>query len=1087
MSVPRSGLLITGGSGSGKSTLLDGLSAVLVHPKWLRFNAAAQDENVRDVRNIATYVRGGFTRQLDEETGAPAMVFLRPSDATWSAIALTYRDEAGHVTSLIRLMHLARGATRADDVKSAFVLAEEDVELLSLADYVRNGIDIRALKRAHEEWFADSSYSGFANRLRNRLGLSGELAQRLLHKTQSAKNLNSLDRLLRDYMLDEPQTFSLVRQAIDQFQELSEAHRSVVDARRQRDVLLPLANLGRDQVTLMAEIAALKKQLEHTESMSLELQLVKLDNELASLENSLNGLCREIEMGQQLVKEKQIASDAARDSYYHSGGQEVDAAERRLTETQESQRRVQAKRQQAITLAEGLELTLPELESQWEVFCDNLRSRQSSLEETTELSDTRYALADQAAVAKRELDQLCAELVSLERTKSNIPSDLLAVRSMLAEACDVQASDLPFAAELVGVRAAAVEWTGAIERVLRPFALTLLVPEELQVAVGEYVDSHNLQARLSYSVTVPHVHHERAVDLRLLPRKLEVADGEFHDWVVTELEARYSYLCVDSVVELRDVTRGVTRAGQIKHSQIRHEKDDRKRVDDRRSWMLGSSIAARQAALSNAISVSEAAVKAAEERRDLADRAMRDRYLQREKCGQLIAIEWEDIDIVSVTIIVEDAQKRLAVLRASGDLETARLRYEENKQAYDQADGELRKLEIRHEGKIEKVQELKTEQSKCQAELHERVSIPEAVRETLLTRFAAAQNDVRKVDNTLNTELNGKSTSLVKAHSRIRECMSTYQRDWPTFSANLGTDESYLDEYLALLRQVQTDRLPEFEQQFFDLLQTQSRKNISLIANELRKSGREIRDRISPINTSLRQTPFNPDRYLQIKVVDRNLAEVKDFRQVLLEITNNQFEDFTPALDNAAAREAAEQRFGKLSQLLQRLASEERVDVNWRKLCLDTREHVKFLAYEIDGDGQDVNVYEGAAGLSGGERQKLVVFCLAAALRYQLAKPEVKTPSYCLVTLDEAFDKTDPEFTRAGLEVFRQFGFQMLLATPMKMLQVMEDYVGGAVQVFNTQDDDGRSISSLSATSWESDADATPINKTYGAEQVRLL
>lgn len=59
-----------------------------------------------------------------------------------------------------------------------------------------------------------------------------------------------------------------------------------------------------------------------------------------------------------------------------------------------------------------------------------------------------------------------------------------------------------------------------------------------------------------------------------------------------------------------------------------------------------------------------------------------------------------------------------------------------------------------------------------------------------------------------------------------------------------------------------------------------------------------------------------------------------------------------------------------------------------------------------------------------GNRQRLVTFCLAAALRYQLTDAAEGVPPYGLVVLDEAFDKTDIHFTRAGLEVFRSFGFQ---------------------------------------------------------------
>ena len=71
------------------------------------------------------------------------------------------------------------------------------------------------------------------------------------------------------------------------------------------------------------------------------------------------------------------------------------------------------------------------------------------------------------------------------------------------------------------------------------------------------------------------------------------------------------------------------------------------------------------------------------------------------------------------------------------------------------------------------------------------------------------------------------------------------------------------------------------------------------------------------------------------------------------------------------------------------------------------------------------------------------------ALRFQLAPPGRTEPTYALVVIDEAFDKADHTFTQAGLEVFRSFGFQLLLATPMKMLQTIDDYVGGVVMVTN--------------------------------------
>jgi len=176
---------------------------------------------------------------------------------------------------------------------------------------------------------------------------------------------------------------------------------------------------------------------------------------------------------------------------------------------------------------------------------------------------------------------------------------------------------------------------------------------------------------------------------------------------------------------------------------------------------------------------------------------------------------------------------------------------------------------------------------------------------------------------------------------------------------------------------------------------------------------------------------------------------VTEFLRALAEITSGSLEDALGSGLGAEERGRAEARFVQMRDLIRRLSSTEPDDVRWRTHCLDTRLHVQFLAEVRDTDGRAVDWFLGAAGLSGGERQKLVTFCLAAALRYQLARDGAALPNYGLVVLDEAFDKTDPAFTRAGLDVFRTFGFQLLLATPLKMLQTLEDYVGGAAVVLN--------------------------------------
>jgi uncharacterized protein YPO0396 len=111
---------------------------------------------------------------------------------------------------------------------------------------------------------------------------------------------------------------------------------------------------------------------------------------------------------------------------------------------------------------------------------------------------------------------------------------------------------------------------------------------------------------------------------------------------------------------------------------------------------------------------------------------------------------------------------------------------------------------------------------------------------------------------------------------------------------------------------------------------------------------------------------------------------------------------------------------------------------------LDVRLHVDFIGRELDAGGQEVEVYRSGAGKSGGQREKLATTCLAAALRYQLGGREGGLPSFAPVILDEAFGKADNEFTELAMRIFERFGFQMIVATPLKAVMTLEPFIGGA-------------------------------------------
>ncbi|MHC3367632.1 SbcC/MukB-like Walker B domain-containing protein [Rhodococcus aetherivorans] len=326
--------------------------------------------------------------------------------------------------------------------------------------------------------------------------------------------------------------------------------------------------------------------------------------------------------------------------------------------------------------------------------------------------------------------------------------------------------------------------------------------------------------------------------------------------------------------------------------------------------------------------------------------------------------------------------------------------------------------------------------------------MPDPIFARIRTRFAATVRRVT-VDNidralstvgrAINVEMRSAQHDTADAERRITAILTGYLAEWEARRAEMRAEAEYVDDALAVLARLRSDGLPAYEDEFFRLLREQSHRNIGELARAIRKAPGEIRSRIEPVNESLRRSPFDTDRILRIDVKDRRSPAASEFLAELLQITSGAWKE--------EDRAAAERRFEQMAAVLERLDSGEPADLRWKRLVLDTRLHVGFIGVEVDPEGNDANYHDSSSGLSGGQAQKLVFFCLAAALRYQLAAAGEELPRYGTVILDEAFDRADPAYTRRALDVFTQFGFHMVLATPLKLLQTLDDYIDGVAAV----------------------------------------
>jgi uncharacterized protein YPO0396 len=513
---------------------------------------------------------------------------------------------------------------------------------------------------------------------------------------------------------------------------------------------------------------------------------------------------------------------------------------------------------------------------------------------------------------------------------------------------------------------------------------------------------------------------------------VEVKDGPMSGWLHRRLSEQYDYLCVDDPSGLDRHERAVTREGLVKHGPEEIEQPVLPGVED---WALGWDADDRldqllelaretQARLAEA---DAAVADAVAEQREAVRRQLTLRHVARR--------EWREVDIETAEADLTDAQASfdrlldgtMDLLQASQDVAAAETRLDQARAAAAVAADTLAEARAHRRSLERVVAEL------GDAPTH---SIPPAHREELEKRYAAVRTTVTHeviddvsltVSRTLDAEREAGLRTSGAAEREIVGLLAEFRRRWPAITRDLTAQVGDRSRYLEVLERIRTSRLPEQEARFSDLLTDQARRALRKLAAEIRQAPAAIRERIVGVNTSLRRSPFDTDRFLEIRVKERRPAAVEEFLATLDALTGD-----------------TEPEYEVLERLVRRLGSSDPADRAWRSLCLDTRRHVHFTGVEVTAGGISLAVHDSSAGLSGGQRQKLVVFCLAAALRYQLAgASDSATPAFGSILLDEAFDKADTAFTRTAMDTFAAFGFHMILATPLKLLQTLEDYVGG--------------------------------------------
>lgn len=1053
--------LLTGDIGSGKSTIVDAITTLLLPANTIAYNKAA-GAGTRE-RTLRSYVEGYFKSERTETTGRSRPIGLRSGKRSYSVILGVFRNAGYDEAVTLAQVFWAGGQTGQPN---RFYVATGG-ELSIADDFGGFGSDLNGLRRRLRSAGATvvDTYPRYATDMRRLLGIRSEQALDLFHQTVSMKSVGRLDDFVREHMLEPSDAADRVAGIIGHFENLTVAHDAVIRAREQLTALEPIVALADEYEAAAAAQTSTAQQRDGLRLFFAELRARLLRSEIVALRTQ-----REAAVAQQTAaqtRRKQL--DGERDELVEergkAGGDRIGELERLAARARdEAGARSKARESfDAELAAAGLEAV--DTEAGFARLTALIAAQRADLDRDKADLDARYNAAIVAeSAAKSDHAALDAELNSLTARTSNLPPEQVEIREALCNSTGIAAADLPYAGELVDVADRFAAWRGAAERVLRPFALTMLVPGHHYDAVSSWVDANRLVVRdrrggqvggrLVYH-RVPArrvaVHAPEHDGLWLLDC-LTVRPGELEDYVRAELARRADFVCAETVSEFRAAQRAVTRQGQV-HAGDRHEKDDRRRVDDPMHWVLGwaneRKIAAMRGAVetaTRALHEAEEAVRSAKKRRDTA--------LARQQALSTLAVftDWTALDVAEAEQRAEscDAERvrliggstRLTEIDAAlSDLERRRADCD---RAYQQHTGDVERLSAALDrADRELAHDVATIDGADEAlRAAERVA-HEALVALLADDPPTAASNCRDAEAALAEALHRRIEALGKTLETVGQRLSKHMGDmlsrWPELRSDMDSAVESRSEFRTLHARVAADDLPSFQARFKEELNTNTINELAAFNNWLSEQRSTIDDRIAVINEGLHAVPYNPGRFIRLEKQTSPNSDIAAFRSDLRSLTDDAL--------SADGGQYSEQRFVEVKRIIERFRGREgfaELDKAWTRRVTDVRNWFVFSASErVESTGEEWEHYSDSDGKSGGQKEKLAYTILAASLAYQfgLEWGAQRAKDFRFAVIDEAFGRGSDESTRYALTLFARLGLQLLIVTPLQKVHVIEPFV----------------------------------------------
>lgn len=1064
--------LLTGANGAGKTTLVDAIIALLNPTPERYFNQSAGFEDRKRTRKVEDYVRGvyGYSEKNREQ-----LRDLPDQQPTYTVLlGVFYNNDLQQYYTLAHLYWL-----RNSELQKRFYTAPIE---LNIEAHFRFGGDIRAFNNALSKTLQTKVYDNFSDfafdfqpKLGMRMSIKANNAAgrtkplHLLAKTAGIKVLGDLNAFIRDHMLDEHNMEESFDQLKKEYADIAETQQILEKVTRQEQMLMPLLDKNTERLRLESDLLQWEF-LQKSISPWFARQYVGL------LETAVTETRLRLEKNQQDLThtEEELASLRKRETDINiSISNDKDG--QRLQQLQDEKKRSEIEYQTRLKAARHYANIARTLDLREEPDYTTFFQQQQNLTSVAdsfsakirEKTQQRDNLVGEQKEKERKAQGLTNELTSLRKRRNNLPDDLIQCRARLSESTGIAEKELPFVGELIQVREQEQAiWRHALEKLLMPFSLYLLVPPRHLSKVVRWVRANKTGVLLRFIEAEENAGEAFSNDLSpaIAANKLDVhPQTPFANWLRNELNKRYPHRCTEDNTEYERTPKALTPEGLYKSDKL-HQKDDRQR--DQR-YVLGWDNAEQIRQLDEELRNLKGDIERLKERIqpvDLDITKLNEKLANTQRLADFT--DFKTIDFANIQLEIEDLTKEIEKLsQASSQLEV--LRHELQKvtvqiETVDSKKGKLHSLKGEVENELKSLNTKRHFKQTDAGEYDEPSAQEETFKAFLLTLPDLDLDTIDKIEKEQKGQLNEKIRAAQKSESDLRNECERLMKDfkqptkalldqfpsWPNDTDLLGNPGiENIGDYLSLLERIQTDHLPELRERY----QARASKDIgnAMQAYQRRLEDQLVdhRENIRNINRSLSMLPYAHDTYLQV-VTEENLRKgrIGEFYQLLLSW------DYDRAAFLAASEvekmEIWKETVRKIGSIIRRLEDNDL----WRKEVTDVRNWLSFKTQQYHSSNNEAvrgTLLDSTGGKSGGEQAKITYTVLAAALTYQfnISTDDRNARSFRFIVVDEAFSKLDPENSAYLLNLLTALKFQMLIITPNTGIATGEKYMSHLIFV----------------------------------------